>query len=70
MIRDYSKNYSDLTKAMQKLGGRIPETMKGFSELHTARHKIFQFYLGKHELVASIYRTHRFPCLFNAIYQE
>jgi AhpD family alkylhydroperoxidase len=36
MIRDYSKNYDDLSKAMQKLGGRIPETMNGFSDLHKA----------------------------------
>lgn len=36
MIRDYSKNYNDLTRAMKKLGTRIPDTMKGFTDLHGA----------------------------------
>ncbi|TLP81749.1 carboxymuconolactone decarboxylase family protein [Maribacter sp. ACAM166] len=36
MIRDYSKNYNDLTRAMKKLGTRIPGTMKGFTDLHRA----------------------------------
>jgi len=36
MIRDYSKNYNDLNKAMKKLGTRIPESMKGFADLHKA----------------------------------
>jgi AhpD family alkylhydroperoxidase len=36
MIKDYSKNYNDLTKLMQELGTKIPETMKGFNDLHKA----------------------------------
>lgn len=36
MIRDYSKNYNASTKAMKKLGTRIPDTMKGFTDLHRA----------------------------------
>tara|TARA_R110000744_G_scaffold7388_1_gene25574 strand:- start:1068 stop:1457 length:390 start_codon:yes stop_codon:yes gene_type:complete len=34
MIRNYSKNYNDLTKSMKKLGVRIPGSMKGFTDLH------------------------------------
>lgn len=34
MIKDYSKNYNDLTKLMGELGAKIPSTMKGFNELH------------------------------------
>lgn len=36
MIRDYSKNYNDLTRAMKKLGTRLPDTMKSFMNLHRA----------------------------------
>lgn len=36
MIKDYSKNYNDLARAMKKLGSRIPDTMKAFTALHTA----------------------------------
>jgi AhpD family alkylhydroperoxidase len=36
MIRDYSKNYNDLNKAMKKLGTRIPASIKSFNGLHTA----------------------------------
>ena len=36
MIKDYSKNYNDLTKLMGELGTKIPETMKGFNDLHKA----------------------------------
>lgn len=36
MIKDYSKNYNDLTKLMSELGTKIPETMKGFTSLHKA----------------------------------
>lgn len=36
MIKDYSKNYNDLTKLMGELGTKIPETMKGFNALHKA----------------------------------
>ncbi|NJB70386.1 AhpD family alkylhydroperoxidase [Saonia flava] len=36
MSKDYSKNYNDLSKNMQKLGERIPTVMSGFSELHEA----------------------------------
>lgn len=36
MIRDYSKNYNDLTRAVKKLGTRLPDTMKGFTNLHRA----------------------------------
>ena len=36
MIKDYSKNYNELTKLMEELGTKIPETMKGFNELHKA----------------------------------
>lgn len=34
MIKDYSKNYNDLSKLMGELGSRIPETMKAFSKIH------------------------------------
>jgi AhpD family alkylhydroperoxidase len=36
MIRDYSKNYNNLNRAMKKLGTRIPDTMKAFTYLHGA----------------------------------
>lgn len=36
MIKDYSKKYNDLSMTMETLGNRIPETMKGFAELHKA----------------------------------
>ena len=36
MVKDYSKNYNDLTKLMEELGTKIPETMKGFNHLHKA----------------------------------
>lgn len=36
MIKDYSKNYNNLTKLMSELGAKIPTTMKGFSDLHVA----------------------------------
>ena len=36
MIKDYSKNYNDLTKLMKELGTKIPDTMKGFNDLHKA----------------------------------
>ncbi|MDB9720448.1 carboxymuconolactone decarboxylase family protein [Winogradskyella sp.] len=36
MIKDYSKNYNDLTRLMGELGTKIPETMKAFNELHKA----------------------------------
>lgn len=36
MLKDYSKNYNDLTRAMNKLGTRVPDTMKAFTELHRA----------------------------------
>lgn len=35
-MKDYSKKYNDLSKTMNTLGMRIPETMKGFTELHKA----------------------------------
>jgi AhpD family alkylhydroperoxidase len=36
MIKDYTKNYNDLTKLMSELETQIPETMKGFNTLHKA----------------------------------
>jgi AhpD family alkylhydroperoxidase len=36
MMKDYSKKYNDLTKAMSELGSKIPETMNGFNTLHKA----------------------------------
>ncbi len=36
MIRDYSKSYNDLNKAMKKLETKIPASMKGFTDLHKA----------------------------------
>tara|TARA_R110002124_G_scaffold227889_2_gene393263 strand:+ start:14623 stop:14973 length:351 start_codon:yes stop_codon:yes gene_type:complete len=36
MIKDYSKNYNDLTKLMGELGEKIPATMKSFGNLHNA----------------------------------
>lgn len=34
MIKEYSKNYNDLTKLIDEIGIKIPETMKGFNILH------------------------------------
>ncbi|WP_223170282.1 carboxymuconolactone decarboxylase family protein [Maribacter aquimaris] len=36
MLHDYSKKFNDLSRKMNELGVEIPETMKGFSELHKA----------------------------------
>ncbi|MGB3345179.1 MAG: carboxymuconolactone decarboxylase family protein [Aequorivita sp.] len=36
MIKDYSKNYNELTKLMREMGTKIPETMKAFNALHKA----------------------------------
>lgn len=36
MMRDYSKNYKSLNRAMKKLGARIPDTMSAFTKLHKA----------------------------------
>ncbi len=36
MIKDYFKNYNDLTKLMSELETKLPETMKGFNDLHKA----------------------------------
>ena len=36
MIKDYSKNYNDLSKLMNELGTKISSTMKGFDDLHKA----------------------------------
>ncbi len=36
MIKDYSKNYNDLTKLMGEMGTKIPSTMKAFNALHKA----------------------------------
>ena len=36
MIKDYSKNYNNLTKLIDEIGTKIPETMKGFNALHKA----------------------------------
>ena len=36
MIKDYSKNYNDLSRLMKELGTKIPETMKSFNNLHEA----------------------------------
>lgn len=36
MTKDYSKNYDTLTKLMGELGGKIPGTMKAFSDMHNA----------------------------------
>ena len=36
MVKDYSKNYNNLTKLMGELGTKIPATMKGFNDLHKA----------------------------------
>ncbi len=36
MIKDYSKNYNDLTKLMKEMGTKIPSTMKAFNALHKA----------------------------------
>lgn len=36
MIKDYSKNYNDLTKLMLELGTKIPDTIKSFNNLHKA----------------------------------
>ena len=36
MLHDYSKKFNELNQKMNELGIEIPETMKGFSELHKA----------------------------------
>ena len=36
MIKDYFKNYNDLNKLMSELETKLPETMKGFNDLHKA----------------------------------
>lgn len=36
MVKDHSKNYDDLNKAMKRLGNRLPDTMKAFTDLHGA----------------------------------
>ena len=36
MIKDYSKNYNDLSRLMGELGEKIPETMESFGNLHKA----------------------------------
>ena len=36
MVKDYSKNYNDLTKSMTELGLKLPETMQRFNALHEA----------------------------------
>lgn len=36
MIKDYSKNYNELSKLMGELGTKIPDTMKAFNDLHNA----------------------------------
>ena len=35
-MKDYSKKYHDLVMWMERLGGRIPATMNGFTQLHKA----------------------------------
>lgn len=34
MIKDYSKNYHDLTKSISELELKNPGVMKGFNKLH------------------------------------
>ena len=36
MLQDYSKKFNDLNEKMKELGIEIPDTMKGFSDLHHA----------------------------------
>ncbi|WNH07768.1 carboxymuconolactone decarboxylase family protein [Thalassobellus suaedae] len=36
MLKDYSNKYNNLTKLMDELETKIPETMKGFNDLHEA----------------------------------
>ena len=33
-MKNYIKKFEEVSTQMEKLGGKIPETMKGFSELH------------------------------------
>lgn len=35
-MKDYSKNYSELTKLMSEMGTKIPDTMNAFNALHKA----------------------------------
>lgn len=35
-MKDYPKNYNELTKLMGEMGEKIPETMKAFTDLHIA----------------------------------
>ncbi len=35
-MKNYIKKFEEVSTQMEKLGGKIPETMKGFSELHKA----------------------------------
>ena len=34
MIKDYSKNYHDITKSISELGLKLPEVMSSFNTLH------------------------------------
>lgn len=52
MIKDYSKNYDTLTKLMGDLGGKIPATMKAFSDLHNASIKEGALSTKTKELIA------------------
>lgn len=36
MIKDYLKNYNELTQLMGELGTKIPSTMRAFNDLHKA----------------------------------
>lgn len=36
MVRDYSKNYNELTRVLKKLDAHIPSAMKSFTQLHRA----------------------------------
>lgn len=52
MTKDYSKNYDTLTKLMGELGGKIPGTMQGFSDMHNASVKDGALTTKTKELIA------------------
>ena len=52
MSTDYSNNHERFTKLMVELGGKIPDTMKAFGELHGASMKEGALTAKTKELIA------------------
>jgi AhpD family alkylhydroperoxidase len=52
MIKDYSKNYNDLTKLMDEMGAKIPSVITSFNDLHIASIKDGALSTKTKELIA------------------